>query len=448
MDVSVIVPTWNEETWLPRLLNNLHQLQGIKEIIVVDFNSSDSSVKIAHDHGCKVYFDGSFPGKSRNIGASRAECEILLFLDADVLISQDVIDKIRELFLSIENVVAVHFHLSPLSENRFILFCFAIMNSYFRFLSRVGLAQGIGSCIAVDKCAFELVGGFDENVLVAEDLELFRRLNHVGIVRYVANQKVYVSARRFEKENSLLFAIKSSIWAFFRVIGLKISLFPYNWGTYRASIIDKENNLVLKLPKKYGRRHSMKEFDLEPIKDEITFFTEKTFQFSFIYVGALFATIAGTNFDFVQAVAKQLNSTPAAITGLAIVVLNLIYLIVACSNGFAVLKRGYFIILNHNNSKPNEVLVEWERFVRKENAGFGDIGWNVDNYYVVAIYVVAFSTSVLFTLYGLIYTDGFLWFLFIVATIAHLVPTWSLIQLARLNKACRKSLFIFESEND
>lgn len=191
----------------------------------------------------------------------------------------------------------------------------------------------------------------------------------------------------------------------------------------------------------------MNENDLEPIKDEIAFFTEKTFQFSFVYVGALFATIAGTNLDFIQAVAKQLNSTPAAITGLAIVILNLIYLIVACSNGFAVLKRGYFIILNHGNLKQNVVLIEWERFIRQKTASFGNIGWNVDNYYVVAIYVVAFTISVFFTIFGLMYTGGFLWSLFTVAAIAHLVPVWALIQLAKLNSVCRKSLFNPETKD-
>ncbi len=52
----------------------------------------------------------------------------------------------------------------------------------------------------------------------------------------------------------------------------------------------------------------MEKSTLEPIKNEITFFMEKTFQFSFVYIAALFATVAGGNSDFIKEIASILSS--------------------------------------------------------------------------------------------------------------------------------------------
>lgn len=51
MEFSVAIITKNEENTLPRLLKSL---EGVKDIVVVDTGSTDKTVSIAKEHGCKV----------------------------------------------------------------------------------------------------------------------------------------------------------------------------------------------------------------------------------------------------------------------------------------------------------------------------------------------------------------------------------------------------------
>ncbi len=52
-NIEVILPTLNEEKGLPKVLLKLKKL-GIKNIVVLDGNSKDNTVKIAKDAGCKI----------------------------------------------------------------------------------------------------------------------------------------------------------------------------------------------------------------------------------------------------------------------------------------------------------------------------------------------------------------------------------------------------------
>ena len=52
MILSIIIPTYNEEEYLPLLLESIKQ-QDFRdyEIIVADANSKDNTVKIAEEYG-------------------------------------------------------------------------------------------------------------------------------------------------------------------------------------------------------------------------------------------------------------------------------------------------------------------------------------------------------------------------------------------------------------
>ena len=77
--ISIIIPTLNEEAYLPKLLRSIHG-QHFKdmEVIVADAGSKDKTVQIAKAHGCKIT-PGGLPGKGRNEGA-RLRKEMCCFL--------------------------------------------------------------------------------------------------------------------------------------------------------------------------------------------------------------------------------------------------------------------------------------------------------------------------------------------------------------------------------
>jgi glycosyltransferase involved in cell wall biosynthesis len=77
--ISIIIPTKNEETCLPKLLDSIKSQDFPDyEIIIADANSTDKTREIAKSYGC-IVVDGGLPAVGRNRGAEVANGEILLF---------------------------------------------------------------------------------------------------------------------------------------------------------------------------------------------------------------------------------------------------------------------------------------------------------------------------------------------------------------------------------
>ena len=87
--ISIIIPTLNEEKYLPKLLDCIRK-QSYKdyEIIVADSNSKDKTRQIAKKYGCRIV-KGGMPAKGRNNGAKAAKSEILLFVDGVIHFDND-----------------------------------------------------------------------------------------------------------------------------------------------------------------------------------------------------------------------------------------------------------------------------------------------------------------------------------------------------------------------
>ncbi|MEC7126118.1 MAG: glycosyltransferase family A protein [Pseudomonadota bacterium] len=87
MSISVIIPSFNRASVLPRALNSvLAQTRGATEIIVVDDGSSDgTNALVERDYpGVKLLTQGNRGVSSaRNAGVSLSTGEWLAFLDSD-----------------------------------------------------------------------------------------------------------------------------------------------------------------------------------------------------------------------------------------------------------------------------------------------------------------------------------------------------------------------------
>ena len=98
--VSVVIPARNEEKTLPALLASLQaQTQPPLEILVVDDASEDRTAQTARAHGANLLVPPEKPsgwvGKSWacQFGADSASGEILLFIDADVVLAPDALAR-------------------------------------------------------------------------------------------------------------------------------------------------------------------------------------------------------------------------------------------------------------------------------------------------------------------------------------------------------------------
>jgi glycosyltransferase involved in cell wall biosynthesis len=245
---SLVVPTWNEAPWLPRLLRATKRsgLGSRLSIVVADADSTDATREIALDHGC-VVVRGGRPAVGRNRGASHnSDAEIVVFADADAIPQIACWERMDQLF-SDPSVVGVHFPLVPIAGNPFVRGCYRMMRLYFTILPPRRYAQGVGTFIAARREAFTLIGGFRTDVAVGEDADFVGRLSRVGQVRFDKRARVWVSARRFYLEKPSIFALKTLAWAALRAMRLTYSPFGYRWEPYPCHIWVQEQARLAQL---------------------------------------------------------------------------------------------------------------------------------------------------------------------------------------------------------
>lgn len=238
----MIIPTWNENPWLSRLLERIVHSNNISEIIVADNCSRDNTKTTAIKYGC-IVITGGTPAVGRNQGAEHSTGDILVFCDADVIVPKKVWSQVRNTFLD-EEVVAVHFWLVPISDNYVVKLMYMIMNIYFLILNLFGIDQGLANFLCVRKEVFQSIGGFDESIEASEDLDMIRKVGKKGRVVYRTTEKVFVSPRRFETENQLGFIIKCLFWATLRLFGSKKSFLSYRWEHHPHQLVVKENKWI------------------------------------------------------------------------------------------------------------------------------------------------------------------------------------------------------------
>lgn len=232
LPISIIIPTFNEEKYLPKLLRSVeNQSVRPKEIIVADAFSIDNTRKIARDFGCKVV-DGGLPAKARNNGGRVATCDLLLFLDADVILPKKFLEKTVEEMKAKKLSIASCF-IKPLSSDMMDSVLHGFVNYYMRFTKEFH-PHIPGFCIFVNKTLHEKINGFDESLYMAEDHDYVKRAERFGNFSYLNSYKIPISVRRLNKEGRLKLAVKyTAIELHLLLLGkVKRKIFPYEFGNH------------------------------------------------------------------------------------------------------------------------------------------------------------------------------------------------------------------------
>lgn len=187
--VSVIVPVRNGGDDLVRCLEALGASTGGAswELIVVDDGSSDASAAHARAAGARVlatHRPRSGPAIARNIGATAARGEILLFVDADVVVTPETVSDVAAAFDGDPTVAALFgsYDRRPAAPN-FVSQYKNLFHHYVHQSSPPGVTTFWAGCGAVRAAAFREVGGFDGGLYgrpSIEDIDLGYRLTRAG----------------------------------------------------------------------------------------------------------------------------------------------------------------------------------------------------------------------------------------------------------------------------
>lgn len=197
MNISVIIPTWNEKKNIGQLVRYIcdHGGDAICEVIVVDAGSDDDTVIMAGQAGAKVV---SCLQRSRalqmNLGARYAKGEILYFIHADVKLIPSFKDDI---FQSIaEGFQAGCYRYVFDSDNRMLR-----INGYFTRFDRI-MCRGGDQTLFISRPAFDDLAGFNEYFSIMEDYDFIIRLRKKYRFKIIP-KNVTVSARKYETNSWL-----------------------------------------------------------------------------------------------------------------------------------------------------------------------------------------------------------------------------------------------------
>ncbi len=209
---SVIIPALNEEKFLPKLLASLAaQTTRDFEVIVVDGKSRDKTVEVAKSFGKKLpslrvlTSPRSNLPMQRNLGATEAKGEWLVFVDADSVVLPYFIERLAA-YITNGKPKLVTTWFQPDSE--------VIGDAIFTLLINMFLESAIlfrrpiapGPLTIVHRDTYTLVGGYDESVRWGEDYDFTSRLAKRGVQLQMLRETLCIySLRRFRNQGKLWF---------------------------------------------------------------------------------------------------------------------------------------------------------------------------------------------------------------------------------------------------
>jgi rSAM/selenodomain-associated transferase 2 len=195
MNISVIIPALNEEDNIGETISGL-KLEKNDELIVVDGGSDDRTAAIAREFTEKVFVTEKGRGHQLRYGAGKASGEILLFLHADCILSNNAFSLIREVVSNEKNSIGA-FDLGIDHPS----FCFRVIEFGANLRSWATRIPYGDQGMFMRREVYEDVGGFAD-IPIMEDIEISKKLKNVGRVKFV-RPPIMTSPRRWLKEGLL-----------------------------------------------------------------------------------------------------------------------------------------------------------------------------------------------------------------------------------------------------
>ena len=176
--ISFIIPAYNEENLLGRTLTALQAAASAVgrpfEVIVVDDASTDRTAVVAREHGARVIQVGHRQiAATRNAGAKEARGEMLVFVDADTVVTEGAVAAaVGAMRRGAAGGCAFRF------DGRLPCYGHVLAAVAVPLYRALGLASGC--FLFCTRSAFRAAGGFDEGLFGAEEAALSRALRRRG----------------------------------------------------------------------------------------------------------------------------------------------------------------------------------------------------------------------------------------------------------------------------
>ncbi len=217
---SIIIPTLNEELFLPYLLNNLAEQKAKNfEVIIVDANSSDNTQNIAKSFKKKLNLKLYITNKGnvsfqKNFGASKAHGKYLIFTDADCKVNSAFTKKFEATILQKKGLIFFPY-IIPEEKTKQMKVIYQFLNFMIDISQNTKKPFPSIGCMCYEKNLFNLIKGFDEKILLQEDFNIAKKSREWGIIGlHLSNVSFTFSFRKIKKEGQIKSLYKLFVGSF------------------------------------------------------------------------------------------------------------------------------------------------------------------------------------------------------------------------------------------
>ncbi len=218
--VTIVIPCKNEKDIILKTLDLLNHQVDIKNVKVIVCDASNDEItktKILNRLVYKFFYDkfelhlieGGLPSIARNNGFKLVTTPYVLFMDADVFLLDPKVLK--------RSIVRIHrYHLDLVttkfrSDNGKFNYVYKVFD-LIQSLSKWSTPFCLGGYMLVRSETFKSIGGFDEEIKVAEDYIFSKQIKPKKFGRI--NNIVFTPPRRFEKKG-IIYMLKLMLFSFF-----------------------------------------------------------------------------------------------------------------------------------------------------------------------------------------------------------------------------------------
>lgn len=173
--ISIIIPSFNGEKYIKETIESIQNQNMNTEIIVIDDISTDKTVKIAQNMGCKVIINTKHKGQvaGKNTGIKEAKGKYWLTIDQDDILAPNAL---RVLYNEI----------NKFPENKIIMaklkdFCSPDTPEQINFVKPKPFWGILTGAVLFKKDVFDIIGPFREDIITGDVIDLTTRLNKAGI---------------------------------------------------------------------------------------------------------------------------------------------------------------------------------------------------------------------------------------------------------------------------
>lgn len=209
--ISVIISAHNEEKYISKTIESFNKNVIPFELIVICDSCEDKTNEIARKYTEQVFeINVRNISKARNFGCSKSLGDIIIFNDADTLVSENYLQEISNFINDYDYGSA-----------RWISETGKLLGKYIAKVCSNYNKKHIGGNFFIKKEVFNLISGFNEQMIKGEDTDLGDRLKEINKKHYfLKNCWIMPSERKHKEQGYLRLILKSGfegfLYKFFR----------------------------------------------------------------------------------------------------------------------------------------------------------------------------------------------------------------------------------------